>query len=175
MAMTSQRNAVKVVQPVTDMPNAAPEARFEIGFGMAEVMRLMRLAFDQRMRILGLTGSTWRVVAYLSRQDGQTQAELAEHLEISRVALGEAIDRLERSGHVERRADLTDRRKWRVHLTPLSQDLLPQIFATADELRDECFSDLQNDDVTQLRSILRRLRERLLSMKIESPDHEAGR
>ena len=163
-----------MAQPTADAQSAAPEARFEIGFGMADVMRLMRLAFDQRMRILGLTGSTWRVVAYLSRQDGQTQAQLADHLEISRVALGETIDRLERSGHVVRHADPTDRRKWRVHLTPLSRDLLPKIFATADDLRDECFSDLQADDVAQLRSTLRRLRERLLSMKIESPDHEAG-
>ena len=77
-----------MAQPTADAQSAAPEARFEIGFGMADVMRLMRLAFDQRMRILGLTGSTWRVVAYLSRQDGQTQAQLADHLEISRVALG---------------------------------------------------------------------------------------
>lgn len=163
-----------MAQPITDARNLAPEARFEIGFGMAEVMRLMRLAFDQRMRVTGLTGSTWRVVAYLSRQDGQTQAELADRLEISRVALGETVDRLERSGHVERRADLTDRRKWRVHLTPLSQDLLPRIFATADDLRDECFSDLREEDVAQLRNSLKQIRERLLSMKIETPDQEAA-
>lgn len=163
-----------MAQTIVETHSLAVEARFEIGFGMADVMRLMRLAFDQRMRVLGLTGTTWRVVAYLSREDGQTQAQLADQLEISRVALGETIDRLERSGHVVRNADPTDRRKWRVHLTPLSRDLLPKMFAISDELQTEWFSDLREEDLTQLSSTLHRLHERLLSMKIESPDHEAG-
>jgi MarR family transcriptional regulator, transcriptional regulator for hemolysin len=171
----SQRKALGMAQPITEAHSLAAEARFEIGFGMADVIRLMRLAFDQRMRVLGLTGTTWRVVAYLSREDGQTQAQLADQLEISRVALGETIDRLERSGHVVRNADPTDRRKWRVLLTPLARDLLPKMFAISDDLRAECFSDLREDDVAQLSSTLHRLRERLLNMKIESPDHEAAR
>ena len=162
-----------MVETTAHAAEAATETQFEIGFGLAEVVRLMRRAFDQRMRTLGLTGSSWRIVAYLSREDGQTQAALADRLEISRVALGEAVDRLEKTGHVERRADLMDRRKWRVHLTQRSHDLLPLMFATSDELRAECFRDLHDDDIEQLRSILERLRGRLHDMKIDPPDQEA--
>lgn len=149
-------------------------ARIEIGYGLADVTHLLRTAFDQRMRKMGLTTATWRVIAYLSREDGQTQAALAQRLEISRVALGETIDRLEKSGHVTRRADLVDRRKWRVHLTPLSHDLLPLMFETSEELRAECFQDLSEAELNQLQSCLARLRARLMEMKIETPDDESG-
>jgi DNA-binding MarR family transcriptional regulator len=157
-----------------DAPPGAAAPRSEIGFSLAEVTRLLRAAFDQRMRVMGLTGSSWRVITSLSRENGQTQASLAERLEISRVALGEAVDRLEKTGHVLRCADPADRRVWRVHLTPLSRDLLPLMFATADELQADCFRDLSEADLAHLQAILARLRGRLLEMRIEPPDEEAG-
>ena len=91
------------------------------------------------------------------------------------MALGEAVDRLERTGHVTRRADPADRRVWRVHLTPLSRDLLPKMFATADDLQAACFRDLSEEDLAHLETTLKRLRERLLEMKVEAPDEESGR
>lgn len=157
-----------------DVANGAPQMRSQIGYGLAEVTRLMRAAFDERMRGMGLTGASWRVITALSREDGQTQAFLADRLEISRGALGEAIDRLEKSGHVTRRADPADRRVWRVHLTALSRSLLPQMFEVAAELQADWFRDLSPDDLAHLDATLGRLRERLLDMKIETPDEETG-
>lgn len=160
--------------PHAAMPEGA-DTRIEIGYGLADVSHLMRLAFDQRMQNMGLTTATWRVIVWLSRQDGQTQAALAQRLEISRVALGETIDRLEKSGHVERRADPTDRRKWRVHLTDLSRDLLPRMFETSAELQDAYFQDFSEAELKQLQSSLTRLRARLVGMQIETPDEESGK
>jgi MarR family transcriptional regulator, transcriptional regulator for hemolysin len=152
----------------------AGNPRLGTGFALADVTRLLRVAFDQRMRTLGLTGSTWRVIAYLAREDGLTQAALAERLEISRVALGETVDRLEKSGHVQRRADPADRRKWQVHLTALSQEILPVMFKISDELQARCFADLSDNEIRQLEDALMRMRSRLLEMNIETPEDEAG-
>ncbi|MES3029629.1 MAG: MarR family transcriptional regulator [Pseudomonadota bacterium] len=126
------------------------------------------------MRNVGLTGSTRRIITYLSREDGQTQASLAKRLDITRVALGEAVDRLEKSGHVKRRPDAADRRKWRVHLTRKSRDLLPEMFAAADQLQAECFRDFSDAELLGLQATLGRLRERLTDITIESPDDEAA-
>ena len=158
-----------------DAPGEGANPRREIGYGLVEVTRLLRAAFDQRMRVMGLTGSSWRVITGLSREDGQTQAALAELLEISRVAVGEMVDRLEKTGHVARRADPADRRVWRVHLTPLSQDLLPQMFATADDLWAEAYRNFSEADIAHLNTSLRRLRDRLLEMKVETADEETAR
>jgi MarR family transcriptional regulator for hemolysin len=143
----------------------APEAlaqRAGIGFALADVTRLMRSMFDVRMRELGLTGSTWRVLAYLYREDGQTQAQLARLLEVSRAAVGQMIDRLEASGHVERRADQSDRRSWRVHLTAKTHAGVPVLIETVRALEAECFSSLAEDEIKQLGALVARLREHLI-------------
>src|SRR5262245_2952926 len=85
--------------------------RFDASVALAEVSRLQRAAFDARMQEMGLTGASWRIIFALSRQDGRTQTALARKLDVTPVAVGEAIDRLEKSGHVERCADPDDRRK----------------------------------------------------------------
>lgn len=72
------------------------------GYLLAEVTRLLRASVDRRMLDLGLTGSMWRVLVYLQREDGRSQADLAKELEVSRASLGQMIDRLEHSGHVQR-------------------------------------------------------------------------
>ena len=48
------------------------------GFLMHDVARLMRTAFDRRVKALGLTRSQWWVLNHLCRNDGVTQAELAD-------------------------------------------------------------------------------------------------
>ncbi len=159
---------------VPDPARQRAYASFDTAFALAEVTRLLRSAFDQRMRNVGLTGSTRRIITYLSREDGQTQASLAKRLDITRVALGEAVDRLEKSGHVKRRPDAADRRKWRVHLTRKSRDLLPEMFAAADQLQAECFRDFSDAELLGLQATLGRLRERLTDITIESPDDEAA-
>lgn len=141
---------------------AAPTQRKGMGFALADVTRLMRAMLDARMRELGLNGSTWRVLAYLYREDGQTQAQLARLLEVSRTAVGQMIDRLEASGHVERREDQGDRRTWRVHLTARTHAEVPALIETARVLEAEFFAGLAEDEINQLGALVSRLRERLI-------------
>lgn len=145
---------------------------FDASYLLVDVARLMRELFDVRMRPVGLTGSTRRVISYLAREDGQTQASLARKLDVSRVAIGEAVDRLERTGHVERRSDEVDRRKWRVHLTARARSLLPEMYAAGEAAQAEWFRDLSDEDLARLREILDRLRRRLLDLKDETMGHE---
>lgn len=141
---------------------AAFTQRTGLGFALADVTRLMRAMFDARMRELGLNGSTWRVLAYLYREDGQTQAQLARLLEVSRAAVGQMIDRLEASGHVERRDDQTDRRSWRVHLTAKTHAEVPALIEIVRALEADCFAGLAEDEIAQLGALIAKLRERLI-------------
>jgi len=45
---------------------------------MADVTRLLRAVYDVRLSGRGLIGATWRVLAYLYREDGLTQTKLAD-------------------------------------------------------------------------------------------------
>ncbi len=131
------------------------------GYLLAEVTRLLRASLDQRMLDLGLTGSMWRVLVYLQRQDGRSQADLAKELEVSRASLGQMIDRLERSGHVRRRAHPDDRRIWRVFLTEKSREVMPSVGEKAQALHQQTFGRLAEDEQRTFIATLMTLRDSL--------------
>ena len=72
------------------------------GFILNDVARLMRTAFDRRVKALGLTRSQWWVLNHLFRNDGATQSELADILEVEKATLGRLLDRMEQKGWVRR-------------------------------------------------------------------------
>jgi hypothetical protein len=69
-----------------------------LGFLIHDVSRLRRSAFDRCLKPLNVTRSQWWVLACLSREDGMTQSQLAEELDLGKVAVGGLIDRLEKAG-----------------------------------------------------------------------------
>ena len=105
------------------------------GFLLHDVARLMRNAYDRRIRSLGLTRAQWWVLTHLYRGNGVTQTELAETLEIEKPTLGRLLDRLEAKGWVRREHDASDRRVWRVHLTAEVEPALRTMRTIAAELR----------------------------------------
>src|SRR5258705_4184032 len=98
-----------------------------LGFLIHDVSRLRRSAFDRCLKPLNVTRSQWWVLAYLSREDGMTQSQLAEELDLGKVAVGGLIDRLEKTGLVRRDADATDPRVNRGFLQPNSKQLITRI------------------------------------------------
>ena len=103
--------------------------RIRIGFLIHDVSRLRRTAFDQRMKPLGITRSQWWVLTGVSRHgdEGITQTELANVLDLGKVALGRLIDRLEHRDFIERRTDPNDRRINRVYVTRRGNDVLSKM------------------------------------------------
>src|ERR1700709_151875 len=95
--------------------NTTDKATF--GILINDVTRLLRKQFDRRAVRFSLTRAQWRALKRLSYSEGMRQAELAEQLELEPIAIRRVIDRLEKAGFVERRADPADRRAWRLHLT----------------------------------------------------------
>jgi MarR family transcriptional regulator for hemolysin len=113
-----------------------------LGFLLGDVARLTRTAFDRRVASLGLTRSQWWVLTYVFRDQGLTQSELVDHLEIGKVVLGNLIDWLEAKGWVDRRPDANDRRINRVHLTDKAAPIMDDMRAPAQDLYDMIVSGL---------------------------------
>jgi len=112
------------------------------GFLLNDVARLMRTAYDRRIRKLGLTRAQWWVLTHLYRGDGVSQTELAEILEIEKPTLGRLLDRLEAKGWVRREHDASDRRVWRVHLTDEVEPALRTMRKIAAELRRDALTGI---------------------------------
>ena len=99
-----------------------------------DVARMMRIKFDQRARARGMTRAQWIILARLDRQPGLSQNELATICEVEPITVARLIDRLEQRGVLERRADPSDRRVWRLHNLPPAQPILEEITAYREEL-----------------------------------------
>ncbi len=106
------------------MARTSTDWELRLGFLIHDVSRLRRSAFDRCLKPLNITRSQWWVLAYLSREEGMTQSQLAEELDLGKVAIGGLLDRLEKSGLVCREADPTDRRVKRVMLCAKSRALI---------------------------------------------------
>jgi DNA-binding MarR family transcriptional regulator len=125
----------------------------EIVASLSDTTRLIRRAFDAKARAIGVTRPQWQVLTLLRRNDGINQGGLAELLEAELV---------------ERRADPSDRRTWRLHLTAKAEALIVQLRPLADELFDDAFVGLDQAERAQLLTVLDRIRQNL-SRKPEAP------
>jgi len=112
------------------------------GFILHDVARLLRTTFDRRVRELGLTRSQWWVLNHLFRNNGVTQSELAEILEVEKPTLGRLLDRLEQKGWVRREADANDRRAKRVFLTQEVEPAIKTMRSAAAEMRRDAVAGL---------------------------------
>ncbi len=99
-----------------------------------DVARLTRAEADKRARVHGMTRAQWGLMSRLSRYPGLSQKELADMLEVEPISVARMVDRLEANGLLERRADASDRRIWRLHLLPAAEPMLKKMAALAEEL-----------------------------------------
>jgi DNA-binding MarR family transcriptional regulator len=119
------------------------------GFILHDVARLLRATYDRRMKALGLTRSQWWVLTHLYRNDGVTQTELADILEIEKPTLGRLLDRLESNGWIRREEHTDDRRAKRVFLTEEVDPAMKAMRDAAAELRRDALAGLTREQQTQ--------------------------
>lgn len=138
------------------------------GFLLTDVARLLRNAYDRRVRSLGLTRSQWWVLNQLFRNPGLNQSELAEILEIERPTLGRLLDRLEAKGWVRREHDARDRRAWRVHLTDAVEPAMRTLRKVAAELMRDALAGLSAGERERFVDTLLAIKANLARMQRKS-------
>src|ERR1700744_3833939 len=135
-----------------------------LGFLVPDLSRLGRRVVDRALKPLGVTRSQWWVLAFLSRSDGMSQVALADELDLGKVALGQLIDRLEKTGFVSRRADEEDRRIKRVFLTRRGQALIARIRESVTVTEKEILEKIDQADLRATGRALRAMKAKLLGM-----------
>jgi len=134
------------------------------GFLIHDVSRLRRVVVDRSLKPLGITRSQWWVLAFLSRRDGMTQTALAADLDLTKVAIGGLLDRMEDAGFVERRADRNDGRARRVYLTRAGAKMVNTIREKVESTELEILSRVPEEQLNQAADTLRTLKDTLLEM-----------
>ena len=140
-----------------------------IGYMISDVARLIRTLFDRRVRKLGLTRAQWLVLTRLYRRPGASQTELADMLEIDRASAGRMIDRMEKAGWLQRRADGTDRRINRLHLTPGARKAHSRMWKIAEDTVDDALDTLSSRERQEFTRLTARVKGRLQTLAEPAP------
>jgi MarR family transcriptional regulator, transcriptional regulator for hemolysin len=108
---------------------------------LVESSRLLRNYIDHRAKSRGTTRAQWIVLFRLRQQEGLSQVDLADVLELQPISLVRLLDRLVEHGLLERRHDPKDRRANRLFLTASGRQLVDDL----DSLRDSIANDVMRD------------------------------
>lgn len=131
------------------------------GFLVHDVSRLRRIVIDRALKPVGITRSQWWVLSFLGRRDGMTQTALAADLDLTKVAVGGLLDRMETAGFIERRPDQRDGRIRRVYLTGTGTRFLATIRANIEQAEQEILADVSDEDLETTARTMRQIKKTL--------------
>jgi len=151
-------------------PKRPAPKMFRFGYLVHDVSRIRRTVMDMVMRPLGITRSQWTVLTTLARggNDGMMQVDLARLLEVGKVTVGGLVDRLEATGHVERRADATDRRVKRVYITEQGYEVIEQMIVIAAQLNERILRNVAPEHQAIAENVLYVVKQNLKEIAAET-------
>lgn len=120
----------------SQMSEALPNFDRTLGFIVNDISRLLRKAFEQRVRGHGLTRAQWLLLYHVARRPGASQSDLAESLQLEKITISRQAARLEKGGWLMREDHAHDGRAYRLRLTPRATKMIAQLSGVVDEVRD---------------------------------------
>ena len=127
------------------------------GFLLKDVSRRYVLRFEQHAAATSLTISQCKALARLEKNEGVSQARLAELADVEPMAMVRILDRMEADGLVERCPDPGDRRARCLHFTLKARPLLDEIWRLAEMTRTEIFAGISREEREAFIGILERM------------------
>jgi len=125
------------------------------------VAHTWRTELDRRLRPLGFSHSRWLLLLHLSRHDGCTHCELAQHMGIEAATLVKQVDHMEQEGLLKRHVSETDRRVKNLYLSATGKKAVERIRSNAAELRKEILGDCSDADISTALNVLQNIRRKL--------------
>ena len=141
---------------------------------LVESSRLLRNYIDHRAKARGTTRAQWIVLFRLREQEGLSQVDLADVLELQPISLVRLLDRLVEHGLLERRHDPKDRRANRLFLTPRGRQLVDDLDSLRNAIATDVLQDVPADALQTSLGTLRDIKERIKKLS-EPPGHIAAK
>ncbi len=130
---------------------------------LVESSRLLRNYIDHRAKTRGTTRAQWIVLFRLRKQEGLSQVDLADVLELQPISLVRLLDRLVEHGLLERRHDPKDRRANRLFLTTSGRQLVDDLDFLRDSIASDVLRDLPDAAIKTSLKTLQDIKERIKS------------
>ena len=120
------------------------------GFLISKIKQISGRIFDQKLKnydINDLNTAQGRIIFSLWQKDNIAITELAQRTALGKTTLTSMLDRLEKSGHIFRKADEKDKRMVLVSLTEKSKSLEDRYEAVSKEMTTLFYSGLSEAQI----------------------------
>jgi MarR family transcriptional regulator, transcriptional regulator for hemolysin len=141
---------------------------------LVESSRLLRNYIDHRAKTRGTTRAQWIVLFRLREQEGLSQVDLADVLELQPISLVRLLDRLVEHGLLERRHDPKDRRANRLFLTERGRQLVDELDSLRDAIATDVLRDVPDEAIEASLETMRDIKERIKGLS-DPPGHIAAK
>jgi MarR family transcriptional regulator for hemolysin len=141
---------------------------------LVESSRLLRNYIDHRAKTRGTTRAQWIVLFRLREQEGLSQVDLADVLELQPISLVRLLDRLVERGLLERRHDPKDRRANRLFLTERGRQLVDDLDSLRDAIASDILHGVPAEAIEASLGTLRDIKERIKGLT-DPPGHVAAK
>lgn len=134
-----------------------------LAFLVADCARLMRAAFERRIMAagLGLTAGEARTLIQVASVNGSRQLDIAVRMGLEPMTVSAFLDKLQARGLIERRADPTDRRAKRIHLSEAADEMIRAITHEISSVQRDATQGLDREAQEQVRQALKCFRQNL--------------
>ncbi len=131
------------------------------GYLLAKVCKSHRNKAGELLAEVDLYVGQEMFLAELWQEDGLSQSEIVDNLLVKPATVTRMLDRMEKSGLVERRKDLDDQRVSRVFLTEKGRSLHSDVEVVWQRLEDISLVNFSLEERVLLRRLLLQLSENL--------------
>jgi len=126
------------------------------GYLANHMARLFAKGLQQRIRPLGLAPAQFMTLLALWEEDGLTQRDLVDRLDVEQATMANTLSRMERDGLIERRSHPGDRRSQSIHLTPKSAALRAPATEAAQAQNEAALAGFSEDERRTFLDLMRR-------------------
>jgi MarR family transcriptional regulator, transcriptional regulator for hemolysin len=141
---------------------------------LVESSRLLRNFIDHRAKSRGTTRAQWIVLFRLREQEGLSQVDLADVLELQPISLVRLLDRLVEHELLERRHDPKDRRANRLFLTARGRQLVDDLDSLRDAIATDVLRDVPAEALQTSLDTLHDIKDRIKRLS-DPPSHVAAK
>jgi MarR family transcriptional regulator, transcriptional regulator for hemolysin len=128
---------------------------------LVESSRILRNYIDHRAKERGTTRAQWVVLFRLRSQEGLSQVDLADVLELQPISLVRLLDRLVEQGLLERRHDPRDRRANQLFLTEAGRRLVDDLDSLRDAIAVDVLHAIPDEAIATSLKTLQDIKERI--------------
>ena len=128
---------------------------------LVESSRLLRNYIEHRAKGRGTARAQSIVLFRLREQEGLSQVDLADVLELQPISLVRLLDRLVEHGLLERRHDPRDRRANRLFLTEAGRQLVDDLDSLRDNIAANVLRDIPTESLQTSLETLLDIKERI--------------